>query len=166
MKGKKRRKGKEKGTCSRASTDNLALILMRVISFGVPEDDLYVFQPLKRISIVELLSWLHYNKTWLHETGLIYLLWGEEEKVGRYRCYSGHKRCNKTWRLPRERLPCKIFVHRSIIKTKNEARKCFRSSFQRDCWGSKVPEARPLSRNCQILFQRNVARSSLSTLRF
>ena len=47
---------KEKGTCSRASTNNLALILMRVISFGVPADDLYVFQPLKRISIVDLLS--------------------------------------------------------------------------------------------------------------
>ena len=37
-------------------TNNLALILMRVISFGVPEDDLYVFQPLKRISTVDLLS--------------------------------------------------------------------------------------------------------------
>ena len=47
---------KEKGTCSRASTNNLALIFMRVISFGVPADDLYVFQPLKRISIVDLLS--------------------------------------------------------------------------------------------------------------
>ena len=42
---------------------------MRVISFGVPEDDLYVFQPLKRISTVDLLSWLLYNKTWLQETG-------------------------------------------------------------------------------------------------
>ena len=56
MKGKEKRKGKEKETCSRASTNNLALILMRVISFGVPEDDLYVFQPLKRISTVDLLS--------------------------------------------------------------------------------------------------------------
>ena len=42
---------------------------MRVISFGVPADDLYVFQPLKRISTVDLLSWLLYNKTWLQETG-------------------------------------------------------------------------------------------------
>ena len=69
MKGKEKRKGKEKETCSRASTNNLALILMRVISFGVPEDDLYVFQPLKRISTVDLLSWLLYNKNWLQETG-------------------------------------------------------------------------------------------------
>ena len=42
---------------------------MRVISFGVPADDLYVFQPLKRISTVDLLYWLLYNKTWLQETG-------------------------------------------------------------------------------------------------
>ena len=53
---KRERKGKEKGTCSRASTNNLALILPRVISFGVPADDPYVLQPLKRISTVDLLS--------------------------------------------------------------------------------------------------------------
>ena len=70
MKGKEKRKGKEKETCSRASINNLALILTRVISFWVPAaDDHYVFQPLKRISTVDLLSWLLYNKTWLQETG-------------------------------------------------------------------------------------------------
>ena len=36
MKGKEKRKGKEKETCNRASTNNLGLILTRVISFGVP----------------------------------------------------------------------------------------------------------------------------------
>ena len=56
MEKEKEGKLKEKATCSRASTNNLALIFMRVISFGVPADDLYVFQPLKRISIVDLLS--------------------------------------------------------------------------------------------------------------
>ena len=53
---KREKKVKEKGTCSRASTKNLALILTRVISFGVPADDPYVLQPLKRISTVDLLS--------------------------------------------------------------------------------------------------------------
>ena len=56
MKGKEKRKGKEKETCSRASTNNLRLNLTRVISFGVPADDLYVFQLLKRISTVDYLS--------------------------------------------------------------------------------------------------------------
>ena len=56
MKGKEKRKGKEKETCSRASTNNLALILTGVISFGVPGDDLYAFEPLKGISTVELIS--------------------------------------------------------------------------------------------------------------
>ena len=56
MKGKEKRKGKEKETCSRASTNNLALILTRVISFGVPGDDLYAFEPLKGISTVDLIS--------------------------------------------------------------------------------------------------------------
>ena len=69
MKGKEKRKGKEKETCSRASSNNLGLILTRVISFWVPADDPYVFQPLKRISTVDLLSSLLYNKTWLQETG-------------------------------------------------------------------------------------------------
>ena len=70
MKGKEKRKGKEKETCSRASTNNLRLILTRTISFWVPAaDDPYVFQPLKRISSVDLLSCLLYNKTWLQETG-------------------------------------------------------------------------------------------------
>ena len=70
MKGKEKRNGKEEETCSRASTKNLALILTRTISFWVPAaDDPYVFQPLKRISTVDLLSWLLYNKTWLQETG-------------------------------------------------------------------------------------------------
>ena len=53
MKGKEKRKGKEKETCSRASTNNLALILTSVISFGVTADDLYAFQPLKGISTVD-----------------------------------------------------------------------------------------------------------------
>ena len=53
---KREKKRKEKETCSRASTNNLALILMRVISFGVPAKDLCAFQPLKRISNVDLLS--------------------------------------------------------------------------------------------------------------
>ena len=67
---KRKRKGKQKETCSRASTNNLGLILTRVISFWVPAaDDPYVFQPLKGISTVDLLSWLLYNKTWLQETG-------------------------------------------------------------------------------------------------
>ena len=35
---------------------NLALILTRVIFFGEPADDPYAFQPLKRISTVDLLS--------------------------------------------------------------------------------------------------------------
>ena len=70
MKGKEKRKGRQKETCSRASTNNLALILTRTISFWVPAaDDPYVFQPLKRISTVDLLSSLLYNKTWLQETG-------------------------------------------------------------------------------------------------
>ena len=70
MKGKEKRKRKEEETCSRASTNNLALILTRVISFGVPAaDNPYVFQSLKRISIVDLLSLLLYNKNWLQETG-------------------------------------------------------------------------------------------------
>ena len=45
MKGerKKKRKRKEKETWSRASTNNLALILSSVTSFGVLKDDLYVF---------------------------------------------------------------------------------------------------------------------------
>ena len=50
MKGKEKRKGKEKETRSRASTINLRLILARVIAFGVPADDLY-------------------DKNWLQETG-------------------------------------------------------------------------------------------------
>ena len=54
---KREKKRKEKETCSRASTNNLALILKRAISFWVPAaDDPYVFQPLKRISTVDLLS--------------------------------------------------------------------------------------------------------------
>ena len=55
---KRKKKGKEKETCSRASTNNLSLILTRVIFFGVPADDPYVLQPLKIISIstVDLLS--------------------------------------------------------------------------------------------------------------
>ena len=69
VKGKEKRKGKQKETCSQASTNNLALILTRVIYLGVPADDPYAFQPLKRISTVDLLSWLLCNKTWLHETG-------------------------------------------------------------------------------------------------
>ena len=56
MKGKEKRKGKEKETCSRASTNNFGLILTRVISFGVPADDPYAFQLLKRISTVDLLA--------------------------------------------------------------------------------------------------------------
>ena len=56
VKGKEKRKGKEKETCSRASTNNLGLILTRVISFGVPADDPYAFQLLKRISTVDLLA--------------------------------------------------------------------------------------------------------------
>ena len=56
MKGKEKRKGKEKETCSRAPTNNLALILTRVVSFWVPADDLYAFQLLKRIPTVDLLS--------------------------------------------------------------------------------------------------------------
>ena len=56
MKGKEKRKGKEKETCNRASTNNLGLILTRVISFGVPADDQYAFQLLKRISTVDLLA--------------------------------------------------------------------------------------------------------------
>ena len=56
MKGKEKRKGKEKETWIRASTNNLGLILMRVISFGVTADDLYAFQPLKGISTVDLIS--------------------------------------------------------------------------------------------------------------
>ena len=58
MKGKEKRKGKEKETCNRASTNNLGLILTRVISFGVPADDPYAFQILKRISTVDLLTLL------------------------------------------------------------------------------------------------------------
>ena len=69
MKGKEKRKGKEKETCDRASINNLALILTRVISFGVPADDPYVLQPLKRISTVDLLSCILYDKNWLQETG-------------------------------------------------------------------------------------------------
>ena len=84
MKEKEKRKRKEKETCSRALTNNLALILTRVISFGVPGDDLYVLQPLKRISTYSL----DFSKTKLGSKGpvVIYLLWGEEEEeVGRYR---------------------------------------------------------------------------------
>ena len=47
---------------------------------------------------------------------VIYLLWGEEEEVGRYRWLQWSWTVLQTWRLPRKRLPCKIFVHRSIIK--------------------------------------------------
>ena len=51
------KKRKEKRTCSRASTNNLTLILTRNISFGVPvADNPYAFQPLKIISTVALLS--------------------------------------------------------------------------------------------------------------
>ena len=38
MKAKDKRKGKEKETCSRASTNNLALILTRIISFNLSRE--------------------------------------------------------------------------------------------------------------------------------
>ena len=94
-KGWKRRKGKEKETCNRATTSNLALILTRVIFFGVPADAPYVLQPLKIISTVDLLSWLLYNKNWLQETGRHLSPVGEGEEFGRYRYYNGHNRCHK-----------------------------------------------------------------------
>ena len=94
-KGWKRRKGKEKETCNRATTNNLALILTRVIFFGVPADAPYVLQPLKIISTVDLLSWLLYNKNWLQETGRHLSPVGEGEEFGRYRYYNGHNRCHK-----------------------------------------------------------------------
>ena len=94
-KGWKRRKGKEKGTCNWATTNNLALILTRVIFFGVPADAPYVLQPLKIISTVDLLSWLLYNKNWLQETGRHLSPVGEGEEFGRYRYYNGHNRCHK-----------------------------------------------------------------------
>ena len=85
MKGERKRKkdGKEKGTCSRASTNNLTLVLTRVISFGVPADDLYAFQILKRISTSSLD--LSRKKIGSKRLIAIYPLWGEGEEVGRYR---------------------------------------------------------------------------------
>ena len=94
-KGWKRRKGKEKETCNRATTSNLALILTRVIFFEEPADAPYVLQPLKIISTVDLLSWLLYNKNWLQETGRHLSPVGEGEEFGRYRYYNGHNRCHK-----------------------------------------------------------------------
>ena len=38
MKAKDKRKGKEKETCSRTSTNNLALILTRIISFNLSRE--------------------------------------------------------------------------------------------------------------------------------
>ena len=164
MKGKEKRKGKEKETCNRASINNLALILTRVISFGVPADDPYVLQPLKRTSTVHLLSWLLYDKNWLQETGRHLSLVGG----GR-----GVMTIQMATMVIIDATNIKIAARKGCLakssfidQWQNGARKSSRSSFQMDCWGSKVPEARPLSRNCQILCQRNVVRSSLSTLRF
>ena len=96
---------------------NLALILTRVIFFGEPADDPYAFQPLKRISTVDLLSWLLHNKNWLLETGRhLSPCGGRESRLYDTDGYNGHNRCYKQDDMPRERLLCKTFVYRSIIE--------------------------------------------------
>ena len=96
---------------------NLALILTRVIFFGEPADDPYAFQPLKRISTVDLLSWLLHNKNWLLKTGRhLSPCGGRERRLDDTDGYNGHNRCYKQDDMPRERLLCKTFVYRSIIE--------------------------------------------------
>ena len=59
IKGEREREKKGKAERNvQSSINNLRLILTRVISFGVPADDLYAFQILKSISTVDLLTLL------------------------------------------------------------------------------------------------------------